>query len=631
MFILSNTDAKEEQEAEKRNISPETKKIQKELRVQFLNNNKKEVQAIENNPSLTKEEKEARISALVKAHASTTVVDLTKIIKIFGKEAISYKHKSSIEDTINLVHNILSESEQYQLNSEDKPRWHTKLNDFLKTKDEGNYTRQLDYIIETFYGERKKKGGTSKISKFGVGKFKFELLTKEEKDKKKNEIEYIKNSNLEDEEKQRRIKEVESSYKRYFNYVKFFDNFLQYIQIKAMGWNPFSAINNVVYGWLSNYTYASGGVDFDNDEMRKANLIMLSRGKNEKKVEALMVKYDTLKEIFDTAYMSSTDNNRLVKGLKQFGNPLILQKKGEYFVQGQTMVALMLATKVNINGKEYSVWDSYDENVKWKHENKEQWGEGNVNVENSNKEYFNFKVKLDQIIKRIHGNYDPNSAILIKKYALGRALLQFRSWVAEGVSSRFEVRDNDLLLGREREGRYRTAWNLGVGNTLKTLFLQAIYRNNNKAFTHLDLEGADLELVKENMKRNLTELWQKVVLVTLAMIVAGFDDDDDEWKKMARNGILNNLYRIGDDIDFYLSPTAFDNITRSPLAVLVFMKDTQDFLDATAKALRGEDTIETGVEHGQSRVLKKGLKLIPGGSAYVGIKSKLESAETFRK
>ena len=40
-----------------------------------------------------------------------------------------------------------------------------------------------------------------------------------------------------------------------------------------------------------------------------------------------------------------------------------------------------------------------------------------------------------------HGNYDPNSAMLIKKTVWGRAATIFRTWMFEGFNTRFAAFD----------------------------------------------------------------------------------------------------------------------------------------------------------------------------------------------
>lgn len=602
-FIKSITFTQEEKDVINKEIAPETKAVDKTLKVNYLD----------------------------KKDPKDITTDLGRILRMFSKEVLTYKYKARIEDSIRLTHSVLSKSLEQNLNGNNVPiknAW----GQYVNTRQATDYKKRLDYILEVFYGERKKKEGATKASKV-LG---MKLLTKGEKVALETEKKRIKDSTLTEEEKKKAIADLENQGKRYFSWGKFADGMLQYIQIKAMGWNPFSAINNVSFGWLANFNYATGGVDFTTENMLKANQIMLSsvvgigqvESETAKKIRALMVKFDTLKEILDSAYKDSTDTNRLGKLIQ----PLEAQRRGEYFVQGMTMVALMLNKKVKVGDKEYSVWESFDNEGKWKHANKAEWGEGDIDNAEENKEFFNLKLKLDQVVKRIHGNYDPNSPILAKKWVFGRAVLQFRSWIAEGIASRYEGRKFDLLLNRQIEGRYRTAWKIGTeygfGTLAKTLFKQLITANNDKAFADLNLQGDDLAIVKENMKKNLAELMQKLSLTALAFLLAGFDDDEED--KAYTNFILNSLYRIGDDIEFYASPIAAENILRTAVPAAIFITDASKFLDALGLAIVGEDEIPTGNKAGQSRLLLRTAKIIPLGSSIATNISKVETVEAFR-
>jgi hypothetical protein len=582
-------------------VAPESKKIDKRLKMQYLK----------------------------KLEHDEFTTDLGKILKMFAKEAYTYKYKAKIEDSVRLAHSVLSKSLEYTVNSQGQ-RVRNVWGKYMDVAQASTYRDRLDYILETFYGERRKTEFSTDKKKFlGV-----RLMTTKARKAYEQEKKLIEEStNLQEQEKQAALEALKDKYSRNLNWGKVGDSLLQYIQIKAMGWNPFSAINNVLFGWLSNFTYAAGAADVSIEDMLAANKVMLSTvvgiGEAEpevaKKIRALMIKFDTLKEILDTAYKDSSDSNKSASLLK----PLEMQRRGEYFVQGMTLVSMLMHQKVTINGKQYSLWESFDNEGKWKYANKEQWGEGNVDDDSQNREFIDFKLKLTQTIKKIHGNYDPDSPVMAKKWLLGRALLQFRSWMAEGVASRFEGQKYDLLLKRDVEGRYVTLGKLGFKNAVKTLFKQAVYLNDNKAFEGLGYEGAELELLKENMKRNLMELSQYVSLTALALLLSGFDDDDED-KNPLRNYSLNILYRISDDIEFYSSPIAMQNITRTAIPALTFIVDGAKFVDAVGKAMQGEDIYEAGTNAGQSRLLLRGARLVPFGTAISSNIAKFRATEEFR-
>jgi hypothetical protein len=155
---------------------------------------------------------------------------------------------------------------------------------------------------------------------------------------------------------------------------------------------------------------------------------------------------------------------------------------------------------------------------------------------------------------------------MFKKYILGRMLGQFRaSWMVEGIKQRFEKRRTDDYLERDVEGRYRTWYNLGFYKGFQVLGkIVAGHITGKVDLNKIPLK--DRELVMENMRKNLTEIYLYAAMFSLYLILkAGLDDDDDNGEiKMT----LNMLNRVMQDTTFYLSPKTFIEIIKDPLPVL---------------------------------------------------------------
>ena len=78
-----------------------------------------------------------------------------------------------------------------------------------------------------------------------------------------------------------------------------------------------------------------------------------------------------------------------------------IQRSSEYFVYGQGVVAVLLNEKVG----DKSLWELMGE-------------DGVIDVDGycpGEQKHTDLMNKIDQMNKRIHGNYDPNSPIAIKK------------------------------------------------------------------------------------------------------------------------------------------------------------------------------------------------------------------------
>jgi hypothetical protein len=579
--------------------------------------------------------------------------DLGKVVNMFAKEALAFKHKSTVEDGIKLAYSILEQS----LETVRSPRGNEmrdRFGEILKVKDGRNLMDQFEYAIDSFYGNRKVvQGVTNKKLYKNKAKTKVALVkealasntwTPEAISVVRDDLQ---ESTIADalENKQPldtvTVTQLNVALEGFLNkntrYVagsKVGDVLLQYMQLKGMGWNIFSSVTNVIFGWFSNFNYAAGGTEFTTSEMLQANKMMLAatgRGVGidsalGRKINALMIKFDVLKELNDASYRPTTNTNRVKKGLENL-SPYELQRRGEYFVQGMTLVASMLHTKVTIGEDTLSLFDAFDENGDYKDKTDKDWG-GDINDKSANRKLFAFKFKLDQVNKSIHGNYDTNSPVRIKKGIAGRAIMQFRSWIAEGVASRLEGKKYDLLLGRHREGRWRTYADLGFKDSLKALLKIATGREG-----ELAIDDADRALVVSNMKRNLSEIYQTLTLLGLYYALKLIDfDDDDEWNKKAANFTLNQILRLQDDIEFYYSPLAIENITQNFIPVFTLVRDGAKFVDAVQDGIvRGEWEYKTGKKAGESKVLWTGVKIFPFGSSMASFINKTENEENFRK
>jgi hypothetical protein len=560
--------------------------------------------------------------------------DLGKVLNVFANELLLYKHKSNTEDFVRIGRRIVEQAEEVTKapngklikDAYDNPK---------KTKELESLIKQLDATIKSWYGVGRddKKGGGWKIDK----------LTDIEKATLARELKELKESPeyalLNETEASNEELKILNKYQRYFSFTNSIDSLLKYVQLKGMGWNPFSGMTNYLFGEISNIIYSTAGVDFSNSDLNKARIKVLGDGK---KVESLMIKYNVLKDIIDAHYKKQTNNNVLGKGL-EWVSPFQLHKLGEYQVQGEILVAMMLKkkVKVTIDGKEQEIplYEAYDENGNWKYGEDKSW-EGDFNKKEDNRKWLDFKLKVDQVIAKVHGNYNPDAPIRAKRYVLGRALMQFRTWIPEGVESRFGAAKYDELLQRNVEGRYRTAGKIfndyGFWTTANILLNPKTFFNNDTVFDILrTTDPGELALIKENMKKNLSELYIKLSMTALALILAGLDDDDDELTKKARNLALNTIYRMGDDIEFYYSPIAMENITRNIIPATGLIVDGYKFLDAIYEI--DEDGFEflpeaeAGIRAGETKAVYRGMKLLPLTSGLSGLFNKMETTETFRK
>ena len=553
--------------------------------------------------------------------------DMGKILKAYSTMVLAYKHKSKVEDPIRLIQKISNDALERQINAAGDQTF-DRFGNPISKKGLKNVKDQTDYAVNSFYGDRKiLQGVTNK-----------KALTWDEKQRMKaikGELEIAKQnleSNKITQEEYNNIETplLEEAQNLGRNIVgsRVGDQVLKYIQLKGMGWNYFGAITNSLYGYISNAIEATGGQHFSIKDFHKATAIMLNStlksisgnnyaNKAANKINKIMNDYIVISELYEDVNNSSLTNNKSSKGIKQL-SPYEAQKRSEYFSQGSTFVALALNTFIDTkDGSKVNLWEAYDENGNWKSdlfsdEVNKSWN-GEIDNLEDNKDRNLFKGKLEQLKKSIHGNYDSDSAVRIKSGFWGRSLIQFRSWIAEGVANRFEEEKEDLFLGK-RKGRYRTygvfykntdAWS----GTIR-LFAALITKSGKSKLSEVD---------KANMRKNAAELITYLSLMTLAILTKKMaDDDDDEESQFLSNFLINQALRLQTDITFYTSPIAFEKITRSSIPAFGLVKDMQEFAIAAKKFVEGEDILKTGPYRGTSRVTREGLQLFPLGSQIYG-------------
>ena len=526
--------------------------------------------------------------------------DIVKITKAFSLMALSYKHKAKIEDSIRIIEQVVNNATEMQTNAEGK-----QLSDAfgrpISTKDGlKNYKAQFEYAIESMvYGKRRIEEGISKKK----------LLSSEEKASRKLLQAKLKDANEEDKKViQAEIDALGS------NVVasKSWDKVLEFAQIKGMGWNLFAPVNNTVFAFVSNMIHAAGGEDFDYPQFLKAQRIMLNSvgksisldsytSKTANKINKLMEDWNVVGEIDQAGYKSTAFESNAAKGLKKLA-PYELTRRAEYLNQGTTFVAMMLGNPIkDLSGKERNLWEAYDSNGKW---NTKEFG-----TEISLEERKKFKHRLEQVKKSIHGNYDTSSAVKIKKTTLGRAVMMFRSWVAEGFANRFEAEKDDLLLGRKRKGRLITLKEQGVvKGPLLILGQMANFLTFGGTFkATLDkLSPVD----KANMRKNAAEVVLYLSLYSLVLILKSIDSDDDDEKK-ALNALLNVSFRVQNDMAFFTSPLAFEKITQSSIPAMSIVTDAAKLIDSMQKTIAGDPYYKNGNHRGESRIKIALAKNIP--------------------
>jgi len=532
------------------------------------------------------------------SHKST---DIIEAFKLFTKGALNYKRKSKVEDMVLLMQTVLNEAEQIETT-------------FLgKDKPEGEYTtfkgglvnlkKSVDYTIDAILYDKhrakeanlKKRIGTTPESRAKLKQYKKDgrelYLKLKEGDITKDEFN-TKQLQLDDDiAKVRGIKTITGT--------KLLDTLHSLVYLKSLGWNPFSALANRLNGKLVNSVEAASGEYFNKTHLSKAIKLMRSSvykattGKNNKtahKNRMLINKYGILFAMLETQY--GTDKAfEYFKKKAGLLNPMEGQKRVEYINQGEVLLAIMHDTKVmnTLDGKEYNLYEAYDNNGELKEGFDVEAWTSNIDESTTN-EFTQLRDKVLALNRKLHGNYDPSNPVLYKKYAIGRALGVFRSWLPEAYASRFASERTDDDLGKQVKGRYLSYAKLvkdeGFVPALMTTTNMLIKSILGKEYKNGAMEEIDLY----NMRRNVKELQWLLTTVAMYMLAKAAMPDEEDENKRGYILTLNMITRLQGDMTQYFSPLELSKIANKPFPALSTLVNIIKIVPNAIKATTSDST-----------------------------------------
>ena len=529
----------------------------------------------------------------------------------FAMMASTYDAKNQIEDTVRMTRGVLAEVKVNQKNSLGR-KILSKMGVPLASRtadDRASIDRVVQTMVNQYYGHSNVKDQTVNAPE--------RMWTKETKEaiaKLRAQLERAKT----DKERKLIEQKIDLATPK-ISAAKTAYGMQQWIQAKGMGWNIPAAATNLLYGTLAVEQYGAGEREFGTRAARKAVATMMHSSLNNmslntgytqtataKKIQGMMITLDVLKDFTEIRF----DPSRYVKNASESGISAAnamgikklrmyeIQRSSEYFVYGAGTIAVLLETKVD--GK--SLWEHMD-------------GNGIIQLDGyrpGEEKHTALVNKIDQVNKRIHGNYDPNSPIAIKKTFYGPLLMQFKSWLPEAVAQRVEAERYDPYLDREVKGRW---WTLMEHRTqLHKLLLPRLIPILGRK---LSFDENMKEVDKENIRKSAANFRHMMYLYFMIQALGHMiDDEDDEAAKRKLNYLMNIMHRAHNDQTAFMNPLAFDKLVGGGrVAALDTMQQLYKFGEASWDAAWGEPTIETGTYAGTNKMLHHGGKLIPHSAA----------------
>jgi len=554
--------------------------------------------------------------------------DMDRTFLAFTMMATTYDSKNAIEDKVRMTKSVMSNARVGRVKKGLAESVLNKLGaespvGYADEAARATTMRVVNTVVDTFYGYQSNQDITFEANE--------NLFTKKQKEKL-DELKDQKLAAKTQEEKDLIQSQIEEATPQVSVY-KGIRGVQQFIQAKGMAWNVPAAIVNMAFGAISVFKHASGQRDFTEADTRKATGIMLSsslnnmtlntgltQNKEALKTQNAMISFDSLKDFtemrhdqrkFKTQSGETSINQAESQGFNKL-RMYEIQRSSEYFVYGQVMISVLLHEKVE--GK--SLWEHMG-------------GDGIIDIDGyrpGEEKHLALMNKMDQINKRIHGNYDPSSPIAVKKTMIGPLLMQFRSWLPESVAARFEKEKFDPYLQRDVKGTYQTMFFSSAIRKHLTAMLPMLVPSwaRTKGMNEMSAEISAVD--QENIRKFAASLRQYLqIMILISVLRALKDDEDDKEALMILNASLNVVDRAENDLALFGRPGAFLDMTQGDfLAAIGAASEVEKLGEAVVKTAQGDGIIETGVYAGKSRMWHHFQKLVPHLGAVQRIANNLD-------
>ena len=570
--------------------------------------------------------------------------DLVKIAEMFTIMALHYKHFSQAKDFIQMSQQVVSHIHTNRIAGSEQ----TLVNGKLVTTSAGleHAMKALNFLVDhSMLKKPKKIEGISNSLIYSEiddkGSEKFNIFKSNQIDKRVRELTIQKNAlneryvnqEIELEDYKKELDKIDEELNRYvghkFTGSKLGDKLIGINQMKALAFNPFSAVANMTFGVISTVIHGSGKTDFTNKEAYKAMKLMLNstakwvtfgtkESETAEKILNTMENLGVMGDYVESMYGKTIELHENKPKWKQLLDPFSMMRSSDYFMKGMSSIAVMMHKQVEVteNGvkKTISVWDAMSKEGKWdsaKYGENKAWLSDNPHEQT---EWDKMRNRIDRVNMVIHGNQNKNSPKMLNSSIWGRLLGQFRlSWLPEGFYSRFQDERTDLALERQIKGRYRTLSDIGLFASLKVIGKSAVNLIPGVSvdpYTGITLPKgtgmlADSAVDIENMRRNLSELAFGLGITAMILMLKSLKDKDEP--NPALQLVINMLIRGQQDIDLYASPSVFDTVTRNPIPVTQVFKDYGALLSASNKLIMGDENMDFNTW--LMKVMKAGLPI----------------------
>jgi hypothetical protein len=348
---------------------------------------------------------------------------------------------------------------------------------------------------------------------------------------------------------------------------------LNYTSLTYVGFNPFSALNNLIMGKINNAIETAGGQFYNRAAIMRATTALnteampgFMRQLGKKKPGALKSspeEYELSKP--ESKYEAMVKFFKVIRGMQSsegkvdmFSFAYLMSEGGEYAIQSKTAIAKLMSQQLvnEKSGESTSIYDAFNfDEVTGKLILKDGYkftATDRADVTNS----------IWRMNEMIHGNYAYEDRTIVQNHFVGQLAMQFHKWVYPGLKIRFGKGRYDEATQVWMEGRYNTIFS----------FLKYFYNVKGGIIERFqESKGMLREEQVANMYKVLAEIGFFLASVGMyqmfeALKDATGDDDDDKELKRLLGALQYQGSKQQKELMTYIDPSEYVRVMTNPIA-----------------------------------------------------------------
>lgn len=396
--------------------------------------------------------------------------------------------------------------------------------------------------------------------------------------------------------------------------AKIVDTVINLTTVSMLGYNPFTAINNIQAGKLQMFIESMNGKYFTVPDWTWADKEFgklwvdyakeLGSPVKNSKLALLMRMFNAEADWLDELSKREYTAPETVNFVRKFIDPSAALNAGEMLMKWSTLGAMLKHyIMLDANGNETNLYDSLDYIDKTD-------DKGNVigkqivmksGYTKPDGTEFTFKTRkgsarsdlqkmiltMNVINHRMHGIFNREDLVQMKTYAWGRILMMYRNFMWPFLTKRWKG------IAHFRDDVHGLTYNVQTGEfergfylTTAVFFMNMLFAPTQEIKEHgfwfdgrasyiFELMGEDQ---KQDVMRFITEFVSTFVLGLLVIIMHGdWDDEKDQWFMRTHNYFTRRLLQ---EATFAINPQSMLDIIQSPTPVMGPIQDIKKIFEA---------------------------------------------------